>query len=106
MSSTRDAGKRAVGLPDDDELDAAVLELSRDQHGLAASRMEPIVDPPFNHMFVGSMSPFRMILAARVAASLGPASSACWLRSAKPAWAPCSRSRRRDWHATAVTGTR
>ncbi len=45
-------------------------------------------------------------LAARGAAPLGPASSACWLRSAKPAWARCSRSRRPDWHATAVTGTR
>jgi hypothetical protein len=32
------------------------------------------------------------------------ASSACWPRSAKRAWAPCSRSRRRGWRATAVTG--
>src|SRR3981081_1794106 len=47
-----------------------------------------------------------MILAARAAASLGRASSACWLQSAKPAWAPCSPSRCRDWRATAVTGTR
>src|SRR5271166_2160898 len=39
-----------------------------------------------------------MTWAARVAASPGPGSSACWLRSAKPAWAPCSRSRRPDWH--------
>jgi hypothetical protein len=27
---------------------AAVLELSLDKHGLAAERMEPIVDPPLN----------------------------------------------------------
>src|SRR4029077_9830225 len=40
-----------------------------------------------------------MILAARGAAPLGPASSACWLRSAKPAWAQYSWSRRPDWHA-------
>ena len=37
---------------------------------------------------------------------LGPVSSACWLRSAKPGWAPSSLSRHRDWHVTAVTGTR
>ena len=47
-----------------------------------------------------------MILAVRAAASLGRASSACWLQSAKPALARCSRSRYRDWRATAVTGTR
>ena len=46
------------GLQDDHQPDAAVLELSLDQDGLAATRMEPIVDPPFNQMFVGSMSPF------------------------------------------------
>jgi len=55
----RNAGERAVWLHDDHQLDAAVLELSLDQHHLAAARMEPIVDPPFNQMFVGSMSPFR-----------------------------------------------
>src|SRR5213594_2008399 len=46
-----------------------------------------------------------MILAVRAAASLGRASSACLLQSAKPALARCSRSRYRDWRVTAVTGT-
>ena len=36
----------------------------------------------------------------------GGGTAACWLQSAKPAWAQCSRSRRPDWHVTAVTGTR
>jgi hypothetical protein len=54
----RNAGKRAIWLQDDHQLDAAVLKPTLDQHGLAASRMEPVVDPPFNQMFVGSMSPF------------------------------------------------
>jgi hypothetical protein len=49
------AGERAVWLQDDHHLDAAVLELSPDQHGLAASGMEPVVDPTFNRVFVGSM---------------------------------------------------
>jgi hypothetical protein len=35
-----------------------------------------------------------------------PVSSACWLQSARLAWAPCWRSRRRDWRATVATGTR
>jgi transposase len=42
-----------------------------------------------------------MILAVRAAASLGRASSACWLQSAKPALARCSRSR---YTAIAVIG--
>ena len=52
----RNAGERAVWLRDDHQHNAAVLELSLDQHSLAAAQMEPIVDPPFNQMFVGSMS--------------------------------------------------
>ena len=46
---------------DDDIFPAytAVLELSPDQHGLTESRMKPVVDPPFNQVFMGSMSPFR-----------------------------------------------
>jgi hypothetical protein len=54
----RNAGERAVRLQDDHQTDAAVFELSFDQHDLAPSWMEPIVDPRFNRMFVGSMSPF------------------------------------------------
>ena len=50
---------RPVRLQDDHQLDTAVLELSPDQHGLAESRMKPVVNPPFNQVFVGSMSPFR-----------------------------------------------
>jgi hypothetical protein len=54
----RNAGDRAVWLHDDHQLDAAVLELSPDQNGFAATRMKPIVDHRFGQMFVGSMSPF------------------------------------------------
>jgi hypothetical protein len=56
----RNAGE-PVGLQDNHQYDAAVLELSLDQHSLAAARMEPIVDPPFDQVFVGSMSPFRAV---------------------------------------------
>src|ERR1700677_3051165 len=37
----RNAGERAVSLQDDRQPDAAVLELSLDQHSLTAARMEP-----------------------------------------------------------------
>ena len=47
-----------------------------------------------------------MISAAQEAASSGRASSACWLRSAKAASAPCSRSRRLGWPVTAAIGIR
>jgi hypothetical protein len=53
------AGERAFRLQDDHKDDDAVLALSLDQHSLTAARMEPIVDPPFKQMFVGSMSPCR-----------------------------------------------
>ena len=39
-----------------------MLKPPLDQYGLAASGMEPIVDPPFNRVFVGSMSLFRGLL--------------------------------------------
>src|SRR3974377_2302704 len=38
--------------------------------------------------------------------SSGRCSSACWLRSAKAASAPCSRSRRLGWPVTAAIGIR
>jgi hypothetical protein len=50
---------RAVGLSNDDELDAAALKPPRDEHGLTVARVEAIGDPTFNWVFVGSMSPFR-----------------------------------------------
>ena len=45
-------------------------------------------------------------LAAREAASIGRASSACWLRSVRGGSAPYLRSRHRGWPATAATGIR
>jgi hypothetical protein len=53
------AGKRAIGLSNDDELDAAALKPTRDEHGLTVARVEAIGDPTFTRVFVGSMSPFR-----------------------------------------------
>jgi len=53
-----DVGRRVRCTVTRHQPDAAVLDLSLDQYGLAASLMEPIVDPPFSQMFVGSMSPF------------------------------------------------
>src|SRR2546421_10614669 len=47
-----------------------------------------------------------MIWAAREAASIGRASSACWLRSARGGSAPYLRSRHPGWPATAATGIR
>jgi hypothetical protein len=55
----RNASERAVWLQDDHEFDTPVLELPTDQHALAESGMKSVVDPPFNQVFVGSMSPFR-----------------------------------------------
>ena len=53
------AGERTVGLQNNDELDASVFEPPGNQHRLPAPRVEPIVDPSFDQVFVGSMSPFR-----------------------------------------------
>jgi hypothetical protein len=50
------AGKRAVWLSNNDELDAAAIEPSGDEHGLTVAGMEPIGDPTFNRLFVGIMS--------------------------------------------------
>jgi hypothetical protein len=54
-----DAGKRAVGLQNDHQLYTTKFEAPGNRHRLAASWMEPIVDPTFNNLFLGSMSPFR-----------------------------------------------
>jgi hypothetical protein len=40
-------------------LDATVLKLALYQHVLAKPRVEPVVDPSFNQVLVGSMSSFR-----------------------------------------------
>jgi len=50
---------RAVGLSNDDELDAAARKPPRDEHGLTVARVEAVGDPTFTRVFVGSMSPFR-----------------------------------------------
>jgi hypothetical protein len=54
----RYAGARPVRLRNDDELNAAIGESPDYQYGLAASRMERIVDSPFDGVFAGSMSLF------------------------------------------------
>jgi hypothetical protein len=53
------AGEGIVRLQDHHQFQAAVLKPSPNQHGLAAPRMERIVDPPLRRVFMGSMSPFR-----------------------------------------------
>jgi hypothetical protein len=73
----RNVSERAVRLHDGHQLDAAVLEPPLDQDGLAASGMKPVVDPSFNRVFVGSMSPFRAGAEQR-------AGSPCGGRSARP----------------------
>jgi hypothetical protein len=50
------AGKRAVWLSNDDELNAAAIKPPGDEHGLTVAGMEPIGDPTFNRLFVGIMS--------------------------------------------------
>jgi hypothetical protein len=52
-------GEGAVRLHDHRELYTAVLEPLFDLHLVAEPRMEPVVDPSLNKMFVGNMSPFR-----------------------------------------------
>lgn len=38
--------------------------------------------------------------------SAGPASNGSWRRFARDGWGRCLQSKRRDWHATVVAGTR
>jgi hypothetical protein len=42
-------------LEHDDELDAAGFEASPDLHDFAEARMEPVADPSFSRLFVGTM---------------------------------------------------
>ena len=44
----RQAGKGAVGLVHDDELEAAAFESPSDLHHFAKARMEPVGDMGFN----------------------------------------------------------
>src|SRR6266852_3959080 len=74
----RYAGERAVGLQNNHELDAPVFEPPGNQHGLPAPRVEPIVDPSFDQMFVGSMSPFREEAAQRGDFQCGSRSGLPW----------------------------
>jgi hypothetical protein len=53
------ASVRTVSLPNDDNLNAAKSESPHNAHGLAAARMERIVDQPLGLVLVGSMSLFR-----------------------------------------------
>jgi len=49
------AGECAVGLEQDDELDAAPFKPSPDLHHFAEARMEPVPDPGLSRLFVGSI---------------------------------------------------
>jgi hypothetical protein len=49
------AGDRSVGLRNDDQLRATKRVLLGDEHDLAASRMEPVVDPGLDRVLAGSM---------------------------------------------------
>jgi hypothetical protein len=48
-------------LKHDDELDASAFEQPSDLHHFAKARMEPVGDTGFSRLFVGSMSPFRVV---------------------------------------------
>jgi len=54
----RQARERAVGLEQNDELDAAAFEPTSDLHHFAEARMISVGDPAFSWLFVGSMSLF------------------------------------------------
>src|SRR6516164_11475542 len=53
------AGDRPVGLRNYDQLETAVGVFPDDEHVLAATGMELVVNPPFDRVFAGSMSMLR-----------------------------------------------
>jgi hypothetical protein len=79
------AGDRSVGLRNDDQIGAAVGVLPDDEHRLAIPRMERIVDPPLDRVFVGSLSLFRAGPAPRAyrRRSPGALSHSCGAECAK-----------------------
>ena len=54
------AGDRPVGLRNYDQLETTVGVLPDDEHVLAATGMELVVNPPFDRVFAGSMSLLRV----------------------------------------------
>jgi hypothetical protein len=54
----RQARERAVGLQQNDELNAAAFEPPSDLHHFAEARMIAVGDSGFSWLFVGSMSLF------------------------------------------------
>jgi hypothetical protein len=58
----RNAGDRAIGLRNHDEIDATVGESPENGHHLSASRMERIPDPSLDLLLAGSMLMFRVTL--------------------------------------------
>src|SRR5437899_4656942 len=73
-------------------------ESRRRQYGLADLELDSSAGPQSRSS--------TMIWAAREAASVDRASSACWLRSVRGGSAPYLRSRHRGWPATVATGIR
>jgi hypothetical protein len=61
----RNPGDRAIGLRNDDEIDATVGESPENGHHFSASRMERIPDPSLNLLLAGSMLMFRVKLESR-----------------------------------------
>jgi hypothetical protein len=55
----RDAGHRAVGLRNDDEINTTIGESPENRHHLTAARMERILNPHPNRLLAGSLSLFR-----------------------------------------------
>ena len=88
----RDAGHRAVGLRDDDEINATIGESPENRHHLTAARMERIRDPHLNRLLAGSLSLFRAAPGSREYRHPAPedASRSC---AAACAATPASRSR-------------
>ena len=53
------AGDRSVGLRNDHQLSITVGVLPENEHTLAATRMERVVNPPLDRVLTGSMSLLR-----------------------------------------------
>src|SRR5262245_53167968 len=76
----RDAGHRAVGLRDDDEINVTIGESPENRHHLTAARMKRIRDPHLNRLLAGSLSLFRTAPGSRARRWRSPTDA--WPRSA------------------------
>jgi hypothetical protein len=53
------AGRRPIGLRDDDQINASIRITPLNKHDLAAARMKRIRDPRLDRLLAGSLSLFR-----------------------------------------------